>query len=578
MTITYGHRFRQAILYARVSTDEQARSGYSLAQQLEALREYAAREGYEVLEEVRDEGWSGATLERPGMDQIRDLVALGNVSMVLAQDRDRFAREPAYHYLLRREFEEHGCSLRALNDRGDDSPEGELTDGILDQLAKFQRAQIARNSRRGKLQKAREGKVMATHAPRYGFKLNAARDSYELNETEMSVVRRIFRMVGAEGKALRAVANILEQDGIPTPKGAKRWDRSFFRTCVLDDVYKPHTFDEVKAVVSPEVASRLDLSESYGLWWFNRRGLKITPVSEPSENGRRYRKTYRWYHKPKEEWIAVPVPNAGIPRDLVEAARVAVEKNRRPARAGRRFWELTGGIAYCGECEYSMCATNSTRTNRGRTYAYDYYRCSNRNRYGAEVCANSPRPRANDLEPAVWDFVSGLLKKPDLLRAGLKKLIEEERHASRGNPDCEAKAWAKSLAEVDRKRSAYQDQQAEGLITIDELREKLTVLESTRAVALRELDVLKERRERVETLERDADALLEHYALMVPEALEDLTSEERHDIYKMLRLKVIVSADKLTEITGVFGGPVKASAHSSAKTVGTWESVHMVGR
>jgi site-specific DNA recombinase len=132
MPSTNGHGPMKAILYARVSTDEQARSGFSLAQQLEALREYAAREGYEVLEEVSDPGQSGASLERPGMDRVRDLVAAGGVSVVLAQDRDRFAREPAYHYLLRREFEEDGTKIRALNDRGDDSPEGQLTDGILD--------------------------------------------------------------------------------------------------------------------------------------------------------------------------------------------------------------------------------------------------------------------------------------------------------------------------------------------------------------------------------------------------------------------------------------------------------------
>ena len=53
MPSTNGHGPKRAILYARVSTDEQARSGYSLAQQIEALRDYAAREGYEVLEEVR---------------------------------------------------------------------------------------------------------------------------------------------------------------------------------------------------------------------------------------------------------------------------------------------------------------------------------------------------------------------------------------------------------------------------------------------------------------------------------------------------------------------------------------------
>ena len=83
------------------------------------------------------------------MDRVRDLVA-GGVYVVLAQDRDRFAREPAYHYLLRREFEEHGTKIRAMNDGGDGSPEVELTDGILDQLAKFERAKIAERARRGR--------------------------------------------------------------------------------------------------------------------------------------------------------------------------------------------------------------------------------------------------------------------------------------------------------------------------------------------------------------------------------------------------------------------------------------------
>src|SRR5919112_4503058 len=160
MMSSNGRGPKKVILYARVSTEEQARSGYSLAQQIEALREYAALEGYEVLE-VTDPGQSGASLERPGMDQVRDLVAAGDVSVVLAQDRDRFAREPAYHYLLRREFEERGTKIRALNDMGDESPEGELTDGILDQLAKFERAKTAERTRRGKLRRAREGKIVA---------------------------------------------------------------------------------------------------------------------------------------------------------------------------------------------------------------------------------------------------------------------------------------------------------------------------------------------------------------------------------------------------------------------------------
>jgi len=358
-----GHGPERAILYARVSTDEQARSGYSLAQQLEALRGHAACEGYEVIEEIQDPGQSGASLERPGMDRVRDLVAAGGVAVVLAQDRDRFAREPAYIYLLREEFAHHGCALKALNDRGDDSPEGQLADGILDQIARFERLKIAERSRRGKLRKVREGKVIAPRTPRYGFKLNAARDGYEIDEEEMEVVRRIFHMVGVEGRTPGSLAKTLEQQGVPTPRGARRWDRSFFRECILDDVYMPHSFEEVRTVVSAEAAARLDPGKRYGLWWFNRRGVKVRQVSEPGPDGRRYRKTYRWHRKPKEEWIAVPVPDSGIPRELVDAARAVVKSNRKPARAGRRFWELTGGVASCGGCE-KTCAPPTARRPR----------------------------------------------------------------------------------------------------------------------------------------------------------------------------------------------------------------------
>jgi site-specific DNA recombinase len=246
---------KRAILYARVSTDEQARSGYSLAQQLDALREHASREGYEVLEEVCDPGQSGASLERPGMDRVRDLVAAGGVSVVLAQDRDRVAREPAYHYLLKREFEEHSAKIRALNDRGDGTPEGELTDGILDQLAKYERAKVAERTRRGKRKKIRQGKILATHTADYGFRFNAARDGYEVDEEKMAVVRRIFRWVGVDGWTLRRVRTTLDALGIEPPGGrfnkSGRWNETQLRKTILNDTYMPHSYGEIEPLVSP---------------------------------------------------------------------------------------------------------------------------------------------------------------------------------------------------------------------------------------------------------------------------------------------------------------------------------------
>ena len=154
------------------------------------------------------------------MDHVRDLVAEDGVTVVLAQDRDRFAREPAYHYLLRREFEEHGTKILALNDRGDDNPEGELIDGILDQLAKYERAKIAERTRRGKLRKAREGKMAPSPTPNYGFEYNEARDNYVVNEEKMRVVRCIFRMVGVEGYSLNGVKKAFDREGVPTPRDA----------------------------------------------------------------------------------------------------------------------------------------------------------------------------------------------------------------------------------------------------------------------------------------------------------------------------------------------------------------------
>jgi len=120
----------------------------------------------------------------------------GGVPVVLAQDCDRFAREPAYLYLLREEFGDYGISIMALNQQGGDSPESELTDGILDQLAKYERAKIAERTRRGKLKRARKGKVIPTHTPDYGFRYTEDREGYEVDPEKMVVVRRIFELVG----------------------------------------------------------------------------------------------------------------------------------------------------------------------------------------------------------------------------------------------------------------------------------------------------------------------------------------------------------------------------------------------
>jgi hypothetical protein len=132
-------------------------------------------------------------------------------------------------------------------------------------------------------------------------------------------------------------------------------------------------------------------------------------------------------------------------------------------------------------------------------------------------------------------------------------MIERERREMRGNPDREAKAWANKLAAAVEKRARLQDMAAEGLITFDELGAKLDVLEEERECTRRELEALEDHRSRLRGLERDKDALLDHYASLLPEAIDDLVPEERHHVYKMLKLRVNMHPDRMLEVSGVLG-------------------------
>jgi site-specific DNA recombinase len=114
---------------------------------------------------------------------------------------------------LRQKLEKHGTKLQALNDCGDGSPEGELIDGILDQLAKYERTKIAERTRRGMLRRVREENPNVTSRPRYGFRYNEAKDPLLVHELEMRVVEKIFRMA-ADGLGLNAMPSRLHAAGV----------------------------------------------------------------------------------------------------------------------------------------------------------------------------------------------------------------------------------------------------------------------------------------------------------------------------------------------------------------------------
>jgi hypothetical protein len=140
------------------------------------------------------------------------------------------------------------------------------------------------------------------------------------------------------------------------------------------------------------------------------------------------------------------------------------------------------------------------------------------------------------------------------VRAGMQELIDREREAgARRTAGDEAAAWEEKLGECDRLRSAYQDQQALGLMTLEELGSKLAGLERTRKLAQDELAAVRARDKRAEELERDRDALLESWVAAVPGSLDGLTGWERNNVYRLLRLEVTPTADGFG-VTGALGG------------------------
>jgi site-specific DNA recombinase len=164
----------------------------------------------------------------------------------------------------------------------------------------------------------------------------------------------------------------------------------------------------------------------------------------------------------------------------------------------------------------------------------------------------------------VWGLVSTLLRNPERLRAGLEEMIEKERAGTRGDPDREANAWLEKLSEVEQERRGYLRLAAKGHMDDDELGEALSELEETRVTAETELEAIRGRKATLEELERDRDALLESYAGMLPDALDNLAPEERRQVYLMLRLRVEVDADGHMEAQGILSENVRLCENEEA--------------
>ena len=396
-----------------VCLPRKAKSGYSIPDQRRELLRHAEREG---LDAVVDEGCSGASRERPGLDRVLELAEAGEVGIAIATKRDRWFRSRLYRLMLDEDLAEIGVRLVALNDTGN-----RIGDGVQDDYAEWEREVITERTRAGRFGRARSGRLLIGCRPLYGYRLtNDGR--YEVHPAEMENVRLILRSAAA-GEPLRAIRRALEAAGVPSPTGKERWHPHAIKRAILQEAYRPHGRDEleglvVEGVLLREVLDDLDPAAEHGVVWYgkerHRKNRSGTRKSTPS---------------PRSERVAVPVPHSGTDAATVARARAAISGNVRPSRADGRVWSLTGGVAFCA-CGRRLVAKRTTTAGpkgHARRRVHHYLVCSTNWDSGRPPCEHAKCHRAPETEERVADFVLGLMRDPETLRGEAERQAEGER-------------------------------------------------------------------------------------------------------------------------------------------------------
>ena len=221
-----------AALYARVSSEQQA-DEHTIDSQVAALRARVTEDGLRLAaeREFLDEGYSGATLVRPALERLRDLIAAGGIDRLYVHSPDRLARRYAYQALLLDEFQAAGVEVVFVNRSLGQSPEDELLLQVQGMVAEYERAKILERSRRGKRHGARVGMVSVLGGAPYGYRYikkdeggGAAR--FEIVLDEARVVRQVFQWVGQERATIGEVVRRLTAAQERTRMGRTVWDRT----------------------------------------------------------------------------------------------------------------------------------------------------------------------------------------------------------------------------------------------------------------------------------------------------------------------------------------------------------------
>ena len=514
---------RMAAIYARVSSDQQ-REANTIASQTASLIEFAKNQDLEVPKEwvFEDDGYSGATLERPGLEHVRDLAAEGQIQVVLAYSPDRLSRKYAYQILLIEELARNGVETLFVKAPQGSSAEDQLLVQFQGMIAEYERAQILERSRRGKRHRAQSGEVSVMSGAPYGYryirKTDEAPAAYAVLEDEARVVRRIYEMYTVEGLSIGEITRRINAEGIPTRKASARWERSTVWAVLRNSAYRGVAcFGKTRASSRTRVIRPL-----------RRRGVATPCVTSGHE-------------RPRDEWIEIPVPSL-ISEETFARAQELLQENK--IRSRRRTIEpsIVQGLVSCQKCGYAFSRT-STYTSARKIHYYKCIGSDSWRKLGGPVCDNGRLVRQDLLDQIVWTEVLRLLEDPALIQQELDRRLAAARSSdpAKKREQSLQRELAHVVKGIERLLSAYQ----EALMSIDELRERMPALRQREQALRAELQAIADQANDRAVFLRLAETLTAFLARLHG-AADTLSITERQRIVRLVVKDVLIGDDTIT--------------------------------
>ena len=255
-------------LYPRVSGLEQAQEGYSIGEQIERMKKFCEAKGWTVYKIYTDAGFTGANMDRPGLQEMIKDSEAGKFDMVLVYKLDRLSRsQKDVLYLVEDVFDEHGVFFSSMTENFDTStPFGKAILGILAVFAQLEREQIRERTMMGKKARAEKGKWHGGSTQPIGYDYSVEDDMLYINEYEAMQIREIVDLF-LKRTPLKTIETICEEKGykhkhgVWSAKAIKRVLSSPLYMGIIKDgddlfqgVHKPlydkATFDEIQAVLN----------------------------------------------------------------------------------------------------------------------------------------------------------------------------------------------------------------------------------------------------------------------------------------------------------------------------------------